>query len=117
MNETVVTSGWQAILLAIPLISLLGMSVFRIDELAAASRKSNENHRGFCTLDANGEPLLLDPDGRACEAKPRIDHRKAAVLIRPLPVALYRAVCSVRTSPWARKQASARRRRIHIVKH
>jgi hypothetical protein len=116
MNDTVVTSGWEAILLAIPLIGILGMSLFRIDEFMSAPKGSVENHRGFCTLDADGEPLLFDPDGRAFKAKPRMNHRKAAVLIHPLPVSLCRAVSSRQTSLLANPQPFAGRKRIYIAK-
>jgi hypothetical protein len=117
MNETLVTSGWQAILLAIPLICILGMTLFRMEELMTAHKGGVENHRGFCALDADGEPLLFDPDGRAFEAKPKIKPGNAAIVVHPLPVALYRAVSSGQTSLLPKQHPSARRRRIYIAKH
>jgi hypothetical protein len=117
MNETIVTSGWEAILLAIPLIGILGMSLFRIDELMTAPKGGVENHRGFCTLDADGEPLLFDPDGRAFEAKSKIEHGNAAIVVHPLPVALYRVVSSGKTSLLPKQHPEARTRRIYIAKH
>lgn len=75
MRETILHSGWEKLLVGIPFLGLLFMSYFRLDEVLA-KRKSRPNHnRHGSGLDADGEPLLCDPDGQVWN---RADSRKRA---------------------------------------
>lgn len=64
MHETVLNSGWQTALVAVPFIFLLLVGVFRLDELFVAQRQVARVRRPITGVDENGQPLLSDPDGR-----------------------------------------------------
>ena len=67
MHESIVASGWDTLLLGIPFIGLLFLGFFRLDELIIGRKPSPEGvaPRNFSGgLDANGETVVRDPDGR-----------------------------------------------------
>ncbi len=64
LNETVLTSGLDTMLVALPAFIVLLAGVFRVDEMIAAPRHPARGRRQACGLDENGRPVLLDPDGR-----------------------------------------------------
>ena len=61
----IMMSGRDALLLAIPLIALLLVTVFRLDELFSPKGKNlwRPPARG---VDEQGREILNDPDGRRC---------------------------------------------------
>jgi hypothetical protein len=66
MHEMVLSSGRDAMLVAIPLLGLLLVGFFRLDSLLAAPRVEsleNRKRRPAPGLSAEGEPLVSDPDG------------------------------------------------------
>ena len=64
LNETVITSGLDTMLVAFPAFLVLLAGVFRVDELIAAPRQSGHGRRPVSGLDEEGQPMLFDPDGR-----------------------------------------------------
>lgn len=70
MDEThILISGRDNLLAAIPFFVLLFLSIFRLDQIIAAPRKSVSGLRHRCGLDEKGEEILCDPDGHPV-AKP-----------------------------------------------
>jgi hypothetical protein len=65
VHESVLISGRDAWLIAIPFGLVLIVQFFRLDTLVAASRRPKQGARRFCGPDAVGEMVLSDPDGRA----------------------------------------------------
>ena len=65
MHESVLISGRDALLIAIPFGLLLLVQFFRLDELVATARRPKNTSRRFCGPDAFGDLVLTDPDGRA----------------------------------------------------
>jgi len=64
VQDSVLNSGWQSVLVAIPFIFMMMVGVFRLDELIAAQKKSVKRQRPASGVDQDGRPLLCDPDGR-----------------------------------------------------
>jgi len=64
MNESILLSGRDTLLVAIPLVLCLVVSIFRLDRGIALPKGSLNRRRLACGLDAFGEPILRDPDGR-----------------------------------------------------
>ena len=64
MNEPVIHSFQDALLLVVPAVGLMLFSFFRLDELVSVPRHGHGNRRAMCGVDADGEPILSDPDGR-----------------------------------------------------
>jgi hypothetical protein len=65
MHDAIMSSGRDAVLVAIPLLVLLMACVFRLDEAIFSSPKSAPKpHRAKCGYDEDGEPILSDPDGQ-----------------------------------------------------
>jgi hypothetical protein len=64
LHESVLISGRDALLIAIPFGLLLLVQFFRLDELVATSRRPKSAARRFCGPDAVGDLVLTDPDGR-----------------------------------------------------
>jgi hypothetical protein len=57
-------SGWDTALLMAPLFALLGFWMFGLDERVAAPKRSRPRSRAFSQVEAHGEPVMTDPDGR-----------------------------------------------------
>jgi hypothetical protein len=64
VHESVLISGRDALLIAIPFGLILLVQFFRLDELVAKARPSKNAARRFCGPDAVGDMVLTDPDGR-----------------------------------------------------
>ena len=64
MEEDILISGRDTLLIAIPFVLLLIFTVFRLDESIAAPKGSLNRRRPSCGVDEFGEPILRDPDGR-----------------------------------------------------
>lgn len=64
MLEILLSSGKDALLVAVPCIALLLISMFRLDQLIAAPKAAVRRERPACGVDVDGEPILTDPDGR-----------------------------------------------------
>lgn len=64
LNETVLTSSLDAMLVAVPAFIVLLAGVFRVDEMIAAPRHPARGRRPSSGIDEDGRPMLFDPDGR-----------------------------------------------------
>ena len=64
MQDTVLQSGWQTFLVAIPSVGILLVGLFRLDELIASPKRRRAVKRPASGRDRNGRLLLSDPDGR-----------------------------------------------------
>jgi hypothetical protein len=64
MHDMVLNSGRDALLFAVPSLSLLVISLFRLDSIFTGSRKTMKPQRPGATLSQDGEEMLCDPDGR-----------------------------------------------------
>ena len=64
MNDSVLNSGWQTALVAIPFLVMMLVGVFRLDELFVDQRQGARRQRPASGIDADGRLLLCDPDGR-----------------------------------------------------
>lgn len=64
MDEHILISGRDTLLIAIPFVLLLLISIFRLDEFIAAPKGALNQRRPACGVDEFGEPILRDPDGR-----------------------------------------------------
>lgn len=64
MHEVYLHSVKDTLLVAIPFIAVLALGVFRLDTLFFSSKPAPKQGRTGCGLDEDGEPLLVDPDGR-----------------------------------------------------
>jgi len=66
MHEVHLSSVLDILLVAVPFVVVLALAVFRLNTLFAAPQASPHRlrRRSGCGIDANGEPLLVDPDGR-----------------------------------------------------
>ena len=64
MHESVLNSGWETVLYGVPVIFMLVVGVFRLDELIAAPKRDSRAQRLAIGVDENGEQVLCDPDGR-----------------------------------------------------
>jgi len=117
MDQSMLPPGWGSVLFAIPAIAILAANFFRIDDLFSMPRRGQENRRGFCGLDEDGEPNLIDPDGRRLCAKPKTRRRQAPQIVQPLPVSLYREIDRQQTHLLSASQAPTRRRRSQIANH
>lgn len=62
-NMTALPSNMDAILVAIPMVGLLFVGMFRLDEIIAKPQKRPERRRAMAGSDKNGSPLCIDPDG------------------------------------------------------
>ena len=71
MQEPILISGRDTLLVAVPFILVLLIGVFRLDEVFSASRASLNRRRPACGLDEHGEPIFTDPDGRVVKLRRR----------------------------------------------
>lgn len=62
MQGIALQSGWETFLLAAPIVGMVLVGVFRLDVIAANA--SHTPHPRVAGNDENGNPLLMDPDGR-----------------------------------------------------
>jgi hypothetical protein len=66
MHDTILISGRDALLVAIPFVFILFLSVFQLDETLARPKAT---FRQRSTRGMNGADLLHDPDGRLVEPR------------------------------------------------
>lgn len=74
MDEPILRSGRDTLLVAIPFVFCLVASVFRLDELFFRSGKGSRkgsSQRPPRGLNPNGEPIFTDPDGRVVAGSDR----------------------------------------------
>jgi hypothetical protein len=74
MHEVYLTSVSDTLLVGIPFIAILAFAIFRLDTLFASSKgasKQVNRRRSGCGMDENGLPLVVDPDGRPSETRPK----------------------------------------------
>jgi hypothetical protein len=64
VHDAVLNSGWDTVLFAVPFLFMLAAVVFHVDEILAAPRQAARSRRASSGIDENGQPVLIDPDGR-----------------------------------------------------
>lgn len=64
MQEIAVKSGWDTLLIGVPLIGMLVIAFFRLDEKIVTTKVKLVCERPACGEDENGEAIVTDPDGR-----------------------------------------------------
>lgn len=64
MHEFYLTSMKDTLLIGVPFIAVLALGVFRLDTLFFASKAPSRAARQGCGLAEDGEPIIVDPDGR-----------------------------------------------------
>jgi hypothetical protein len=67
LHDIALQSGWETFLLAAPFVGMVLVGVFRLDEIATNSSRSQRPRFDGPSLngpDENGRMLLTDPDGR-----------------------------------------------------
>ena len=71
MHETILTSGRDTLLVALPFIGMLMVGLFRLDELIVVPKEVKAISRRPGGMDVNGEPIVCDPDGRVWKGRRR----------------------------------------------
>jgi hypothetical protein len=69
MHEVYLNSVKDTLLVAIPFVAILALGIFRLDTIFFATKGPTHRRRPGCGMDANGEPLLVDPDGKPSEMR------------------------------------------------
>jgi hypothetical protein len=64
VQDAVLKSGWENLLVAAPFVGMLLLGLFRLDEIIASPRRARAVKRPASCRDENGRLLLSDPDGR-----------------------------------------------------
>jgi hypothetical protein len=65
ISMSIIQSNTDALLVAIPMVGLLFIGVFRLDELFGKPKKQPvESRRQLSGWDKNGQPICADPDGK-----------------------------------------------------
>jgi|HubBroStandDraft_5_1064220.scaffolds.fasta_scaffold185158_2 hypothetical protein len=64
MDQSILISGKDTLLLAIPLVLAVLLSAFRLDQIITRPKGSLSRRRPPCGVDESGELFLCDPDGR-----------------------------------------------------
>lgn len=64
MDEHILISSRDTLLVAVPFVFMLLITVLRLDQIIATPRGSMNRRRPPCGMDASGQPVLRDPDGR-----------------------------------------------------
>jgi len=85
MQTASVLSGWDIALLIVPFAALMVMAMFGLDERLASPSGGRSRNRRFCSIDRDGQPVLLDPDGRRCHPA-KGDSRKSQPAKAPFEV-------------------------------
>jgi hypothetical protein len=78
MQEYLLLSSRDTLLIAVPFVVILMITIFRLDQIIASPREPLTGRRLACGLDEHGEPLLRDPDGRLSGPVRRRKARTAA---------------------------------------
>jgi hypothetical protein len=61
--EMLMNSETDAFLIGILFVGILMASVFRLDALAASSKRPRKRRRAPCGVDPDGQDIFCDPDG------------------------------------------------------
>ena len=56
--------GLDTLLLVVPILAILAVWMFGLDERIAKPGHTPKTRRSFCGLDPNGSPSFSDPDGK-----------------------------------------------------
>lgn len=64
MHEVYLNSMKDTLLVGIPFVAVLALGIFRVDTLFFGSKSTPKAGRQGCGLAADGEPIVVDPDGR-----------------------------------------------------
>jgi hypothetical protein len=65
MNEAqILLSNKDSFLVAIPFLIMLFISVFRLDQVIARPKGTQNRRRSACGVDDSGQLIMCDPDGR-----------------------------------------------------
>ena len=64
MHDSVLKSGLDTILIAVPFVGLLVIGMFRLDAVFAAPKQAAGMRRPPSGMDEHGSVLFSDPDGR-----------------------------------------------------
>jgi hypothetical protein len=64
MDQNVLISGRDTLLIAIPFVLVLLVCIFRLDHLFAIQKGAAPNRRSPGGLDKSGNQIMRDPDGR-----------------------------------------------------
>jgi hypothetical protein len=80
MDEPILKSGRDTLLVAVPFVMCLVGSIFRLDGLFFKSGKSSNNSYGRPPrgVTATGDPIFTDPDGKVVEWPDRRRNAKGA---------------------------------------
>jgi hypothetical protein len=88
MDEPILKSGRDTLLVAVPFVMCLVGSRFRLDRMFFRSRKSSKNSYGRPPrgVTPTGEPIFTDPDGKVVEWPDRRRNAKSATSGHSVPV-------------------------------
>ena len=64
MNDSILKTGSDVFVVAVPFVGLLLMGIFRLDTILAAPKQAAGLRRPPSGTDKHGRVLLSDPDGR-----------------------------------------------------
>jgi len=64
MQDPVLQSGWDTVVVVVPFLVIVTMGIFRLDSILASPRTGEKLMRTIYGNDINGEPVCCDPDGR-----------------------------------------------------
>ncbi|MDR3750908.1 MAG: hypothetical protein P4K94_05415 [Terracidiphilus sp.] len=64
MHELLLKSGWETAVVAVVFIGILFLSIFGLDAVIGAPKKSGKSHSRAGGKDKDGNPVYSDPDGR-----------------------------------------------------
>lgn len=71
MQDTILQSGWESFLVAVPCVGMLLVGIFRLDEIIASPNRRKAVKRPASGCDQNGRLVLSDPDGRPWGVAPK----------------------------------------------
>lgn len=71
MHSAFLQSGLLHLLVAIPLVGVLVVALFRLDEIIATPKRAKAVNLRICGRDEKGHLMLSDPDGRSWSASPK----------------------------------------------
>lgn len=62
--ENVLLPSQDTLLLVVPILAILAVWMFGLDERIAKPGHTSKTRRSFCTVDGHGSSSLSDPDGK-----------------------------------------------------
>lgn len=71
MVDTFLHSGRETLLYAIPTLGLLVIGIFGLEGRMARPKGKLVRQRMPCGVDSEGEPMVIDPDGRVAVERRR----------------------------------------------